>query len=212
GPSGRGTARLEVAAGEDDAAELVDQALHLAATAIAPGWRSVAPAAPAKVTVLDGALAKADLAEVAAAALRGLRRPAGATAAASLELLREQVTLQSSAGATVRWPASHLHAEALVATAERSLALSRDARRLADLGLDTALAAAAADLAQLAAAGPPAPGRCAVVLTADAMLHGEDYGVWAPFAAQADAALEHRGLTRYRIGAPIAPGADRVDE
>jgi predicted Zn-dependent protease len=50
------------------------------------------------------------------------------------------------------------------------------------------------------------------VLPADAMQHGEGYGGWAPFADQADAALERRGLTRYRLGAPIAPGADRVDE
>jgi predicted Zn-dependent protease len=120
--------------------------------------------------------------------------------------------VQSSSGLAARWTASHLHADALVAADGRSLAVSRDARRLADLGLDAALAGAAADLAQLAGAGPPAPGRCALVLTADAMLHGEDYGVWAPFAAQADAALERRGLTRYRLGAPVAPGADRVQE
>jgi len=211
-PSGRGTARLELAALEGSAADLVDRALALAAAAVAPSWKSVAPAAPAKVTVLDPALARADLAQAAAAALRGLRRPAGATASASLELLREQVAVQSSAGLTARWTASQLRAEALVAAGDRSLAVAREARRLGDLGLPAALAGAAADLGLSAAAGAPEPGRCALVLTAEAMLHGGGHGVWAPFAAHADAALERRGLTRYRVGAPVAPGADRADE
>lgn len=211
-PSGRGTARLELGAREGDAGELVDQAVALAAAAVAPSWKGVAPAAPAKVEVLDAALAEADLAEAAAATLAALRRPAGAAVAARVEVLREQVAVESSAGASARWTASHLHAGALVTAGERSLSVARVARRVLDLGLDAALAGAAADLAALAAAGPPAPGRCALVLTAEAMLHGEGHGVWAPFAAQADAALERRGLTRYRLGAPIAPGADRVDE
>jgi predicted Zn-dependent protease len=211
-PKGRGTARLELTAQDGSAADVVDQAVSLALTAVAPSWKSVAPAAPAKVTVLDPALASADLAGAAAQVLQRLRRPAGATVAASIEVLREQVTVQSSAGLVARWTASHLHAEALVTAGERSLALARDARRAADLALDRAIAGAAVDLAFLAAAGPPAPGPCALVLTADAMLHGEDLGVWAPFAAQADAALAHRGLTRYQPGAPVAPGADRVDE
>ncbi len=211
-PSGRGSAHLEVAAQEGSAADLVDQAVELASAAVARSWKSVAPAAPAKVAMLDEALAKADLAGAAAAALGSLRRPPGAAVSASLELLRERVEVQSSAGLTAGWAASHVHATALVAAAGRSLLLARTARRIADLDLAAALAAAAADLAQLAAAGAPAPGRCALVLTADAMLFGEGHGVWAPFAAQADASLERRGLTRYRPGAPIAPGADRADE
>jgi predicted Zn-dependent protease len=211
-PSGRGTARLDLTAHEGSAADLVDQAVALASAAVVPSWKSVAPAAPARVAVLDDALATADLGEAAAATLRTLRRPAGAAVWASVELLREQVAVQSSAGLTARWTASHVHAGALVTAGERSLAIARDARRVVDLALPAALAAAAADLGRLAAAGAPAPGRCALVLTADAMLHGQDHGVWAPFAAQADAALERRGLTRYRLGAPIAPGADRVDE
>lgn len=211
-PSGRGTARLEIAALEGSAAEIVEQALALAAAAVAPSWKSGAPAAPAKVDVLDPALAEADLGDAAAAALADLRRPRGVTASARLELLREQVAVQTSAGLTARWTASHVRAGALVATAAHSLAIAREARRIADLALPAALANAAADLAGLATAGAPAPGRCALVLPADAMLHGEGHGVWAPFADQADAALERRGLTRYRLGAPVAPGADRVDE
>jgi len=211
-PQGRGTARLELTAQEGSAADVVDQAVALALTAVAPSWKSVAPAAPAKVAMLDPALESADLAEAAAAILGRLRRPAGAAVTASIEVLREQVAVQSSAGLAARWTASHLHAEALITTGERSLQLARDARRAADLGLDAALAAAAVDLAFLGAAGPPAPGPCALVLAADAMLHGEGLGVWAPFAAQADAALARRGLTRYQPGAPIAPGADRVGE
>lgn len=211
-PAGRGSARVEVAAQEGSAPELVERALALASSAVAPSWTSVASAAPAKVTVLDPALAKADLADLAEATLGRLRRPQSASVTASLELSREQVIAQSSAGAVVRWAASHARAEALVADRGLSLPVAREARRLADLGLDVAIAGAAVDLARLAAAGPPAPGRCALVLAADAMLHGEGYGVWAPFAAQADATLERRGLARYRPGAPIAPGADRFPE
>lgn len=211
-PSGRGSARLELTTREGSAAEVVDQAVALALSAVVPSWKSVAPAAPAKVTVLDPGLATADLAAAAAAVLQRLRRPAGTAVTASLELLREEAAVQSSAGLAARWVASHVRAEALVAAGERSLPIARDARRIADLGLEAALAGAAADLARLAAAGPPAPGPCALVLTTDALLHGDGYGVWAPFATQADAVLARRGLTRYQPGAPIAPGAERADE
>ena len=211
-PSGRGSARLELAAQEGSAADLVEQAVALASAAVAPSWTSVAPAAPARVTVADEALVKANLAEAAAAVLRSLRRPEGAAVSAAVEVLREQVAMESSGGARARWTASHLHADALVTASDRSLALSRDARRIVDLGLDGAVAAAAADLARLATAGAPVPGRCALVLTADAMLPDEGLGVWSVFAAQADGARERQGLTRYRLGAPIAPGADRADE
>ncbi|MGN6108421.1 MAG: metallopeptidase TldD-related protein, partial [Kofleriaceae bacterium] len=105
-----------------------------------------------------------------------------------------------------------VRAEALVRAHDRSLAIAREARRIADLDLDAAIAAAATDLAQLATAGAPAAGRCALVLSTDALLHGDALGAWAAFAAQADAALERQGLTRYRLGAPVVPGADRIDE
>lgn len=210
-PSGRGTARFEWTEQAGDAAALVERAVALAARAVAPSWSSVAPAAPAKVAVLDDALAGVELAATAAAALRGLVRP-GATVTASLSVLREQVAVRTSAGFEARWPASELHASALVVARERSLAIARRARRLADLGLDGALADATADLARIAAAGRPVPGPCAVILAPDALLHGEGLGAWAVFAAQADAARERLGLTRYRLGAAIAPGADRVDE
>jgi hypothetical protein len=218
-PSGRGTAHLELGPHDGDPLALVDDAVALAGTAVAPSWKSVAPAAPAKVAVLDEALAKADLAGAAAAALRGLRRPAGATVAASLELLRERVTVRTSAGSGSQWTASEIRGGAVVAAGERSLTVVRAARRLADLGLDDAVATAAGELAELARAGEPVPGRCALVLGTDAMLHDDGHGggggglgVWSAFAAQADAALERQGLTRYRLGAPIAPGAERVAE
>lgn len=212
-PSGRGSARLELAALEGSAADLVDQAIALAATSVAPSWRSVAPAAPARVAVADEALAKApDLAAAAAAVLRDLRRPADTAVSAAIEVLREQVAMESSGGAGARWTATRVRADALVTASDRSLALVREARRPADLRLDDALAAAAADLAKLATAGAPAPGTCALVLTADAMFPDEGLGIWSVFAAQADGAREHQGLTRYRLGAPIAPGADRADE
>src|SRR5262249_7337794 len=67
-------------------------------------------------------------------------------------------------------------------------------------------------LAQLAKAGPPLGGTCALILSADALLHADTLGVWQTFVTQADSALERRGLTRYRVGSPIAPGADQVSE
>jgi len=37
-------------------------------------------------------------------------------------------------------------------------------------------------------------------------------GVWTVFATQADAVLERQGLTRYRVGVPVAPGAETIEE
>jgi len=93
-----------------------------------------------------------------------------------------------------------------------SLAISRVARRLDDLELDDALAGAAADLRHLAAAGPAPAGPCALWLGPDALLHGDELGLWAVFAHQADSAVERQGLTRYRWRSAIAPGATELAE
>ena len=102
--------------------------------------------------------------------------------------------------------------------AERTLTLSREARRTDDFDLDTAIAAAAAALLLLATAGPPTPGPCALWLGPEALLHGDasrtglDFGLWTIFALQADSAVERQGLTRYRWRSEIAPGAASLAE
>src|SRR5436190_1765365 len=120
--------------------------------------------------------------------------------------------MQSRSGSHVEWTASYVSAHALVATGVRSLEVTREARRLGDLGFNVGIATAAADLELFAKARGPEAGRCALVMSADAMLHADTLGVWAAFATQADSILERQGLTRYRVGAPIAPGADQAPE
>jgi len=209
---GRGTARIELAARNGDALAVVDRAIALARAAIGPVWKSVPPAAPAKVEVADPALAKTDLRAASAAFLGGLARPAGTTVTASVELMRERVTVQSRAGLHVTWDATLVTAHALIAAADRSLDVHRQARRIEDVAFAPALAAAETDLKQLAGAGAPAAGHCALVLGVDALLHDNALGLWSVFATQADPQLERAGLARYRVGAPVAQAADQVRE
>jgi len=209
---GRGTARVELAARDGDATAIVDRAIALARAAIGPVWKSVPPGAPAKVDVMDPKLVKADLADEGAALLGKLARPEGTTVTARAELVREHVTVQSRPGLRVAWDASLVSVRALVATAERSLDVVREARRVADLKLEPALVAAAGDLRRLGSAGAPAAGHCALVLASDALLHDNAYGVWQVFVSQADSQLDRAGLVRYRLGSPVAPGADQTAE
>jgi microcin-processing metallopeptidase PmbA/TldD-like protein len=212
---GRGTARLEVGAREGDAQLLIDRAISLAISARGPAWKSVPPAAPAKVPLLDPALdpsLKIDLVDHATRFLRTIQRPRDLRVTPRVAITREVAAMQSRSGSHAEWTASHIVAHALVASGERSIEVTREARRFADLGFDVGIDTAREDLEQLAKAGPPTPGRCALVLAADALLHADTLGVWAVFATQADSVLEREGLTRYRVGAPIVPGADQVSE
>ena len=211
-PHGRGSARLDLLASTGDARDVVEQAVSLASAAIGPTWQSPRAAAPAKVTLLDPVLAKLDLANAAASLLGNTRRPPGATVTASIELLRERVTVAAASGFHAAWQATQLRADSLVAFGGHSLEVQRVARRLADLELEAAWAQAASDLALRAEAGPPSPGRCAVILRADALLHGGGLGVWSVFADHASSELARSGLARYQLGAPIAPGADQLAE
>lgn len=215
---GRGTGRLVIDASAGTPNAIVARALSLASAAVGPGWKSVPPAAPASVEVLDRDLPK-NL-EEAARALVGFARPSNATARCRATVIREQVAVQARSGFREEWPASELRAEALVIAGDRSLELAREARRLADLtdaarpeSLPAAAVAAAADLRALAGAGAPSAGEAIdLELATDALLHGDGLGVWAVFAVQADASLERQGLTRYRLGSPIVPGAPQVAE
>jgi predicted Zn-dependent protease len=213
-PRGRGSARLDLTSStEGDALAVVDEAISLATTTVGPAWKTVPPAAPAQVRVLDPALAELDLIEAATTIARGVRsRAARVTTSAIATVLRERTTVQAKSGFHDEWLASYLRVEALVVAADRSLEIVRDARRLGDLGLQAAVSAAISDLEQLASAGPPIAGRADLIMSADALLHGHGLGVWSVFAAQADSIVERQGLTRYRLGTPIAPGANQVDE
>jgi predicted Zn-dependent protease len=213
-PRGRGTARLDLATRQGEARDVVEQAISLATAAVGPPWISTPAAAPAKVTLLDDKLAKVNLATAAAELLAAAKRPAGANVQLRLELMRERVNVQSESGFHTTWTATNLTADALVAVGDHSIELTRDARRRADLEaeLTDALASAASDLTLLGSAGAPTPGRCAVILRADALLHGGGLGMWRVFAEHAAAETERQGLARYRQGTAIAPGADQIAE
>lgn len=210
-PAGRGTASLELAH-DGNARHAIDQAIALASTAIGRAWRATPPAAPARVDLVDDLLERTDLTDTARELLASLPHPAGTHVTAAVELSREHVSVHAHSGFRTSWLATGARGEILVASGERSLAITREARRTVDLALPDAVEAAAADLALLGAAAPPTPGACAVILRADALLHGGGLGVWRVFADQASAELERRGLTRYRVGHPIAPGASEVAE
>jgi hypothetical protein len=64
----------------------------------------------------------------------------------------------------------------------------------------------------LGRAVPATPGKVSVILRADALLHGGGLGMWNVFADHASAETERQGLTRYRQGALVAPGADATSE
>lgn len=213
-PRGRGTARIELGTRQGDAKDVVDQAIELATAAIGAPWSTPPAAAPAKVLVGDDTLAKTDLAAVAAALVTGAKHPPGASVQLAADVLRERVSVQAGSGFHTAWTATRLEARALVAVGGHSLDVVREARRLGDLEaeLGGALAGAAGDLAMLGKAGAATPGRCAIILRADALLHGGGLGVWHVFADHASAETERQGLTRYRRGAVVAPNADTVAE
>ena len=219
---GRGTARVSIDATEGTASTVVLRALSLAAAAVGPKWKSVPPAAPARVDVIDPALVKANLEEAARAMIK-FNRPDGAIVRSRGTVLREQVAIQARSGFREEWAASELRVDALVIAGERSLELVREGRKLEDLvdaqrseSMPHAVATALTDLRSLEAAGstprPTGGDALDLVLATDAMLHGDGLGVWNVFAVQADATLERQGLTRYRIGVPIVPGAAQVPE
>ncbi|HEV7557432.1 MAG TPA: hypothetical protein VGO00_18320, partial [Kofleriaceae bacterium] len=208
-PEGRGSARVELGPTDIDAGDIVDQTIALASTAIGEAWSTVPQAAPAKVAVVDPALASIDLVDHAVAIARAIRAPAAPTV---IEIARADHHVESHSGLRTAWTSSSLRASVLVTAGQRSLEISREARRLVDLDLDPAIASAAADLALSATATKPTPGKCTLVIGPDALLHGGDYGMWSVFASQADAVLERQGLARYRIGKAVATGAEAVKE
>ncbi|MEJ7596983.1 MAG: metallopeptidase TldD-related protein [Kofleriaceae bacterium] len=211
-PRGRGSARLDIGATEGTARELVDQTLELAIAAVGRVWKSTPPAAPAKVAVLDPALAEADLVEAARQLGATARPPAGTTASSRVENSRARVAVLARSGFHAKWAASLVRARTLVTRGQHRLELSREARKRDELGLTAAIASASRDLALLAGAGAAPAGRAELVLSADALLHDDALGLWTIFASHADAVVEAQGLSRFRLGAPIVAGADEINE
>jgi hypothetical protein len=202
-PRGRGTARLDIDPFDGSAADIIEQALSLSATTVGPAWTSTPPAAPAKVDLADPDILKREIDAVALGTLARLRRPDRVTTTASVEIFRERVTVVAGSGFHATWLATGLRVDALLTAGDHSLAISRRARRAEDLDID-ALAATAADLPLLAAAGPPSPGPCAVWLGPEALLPSALAGSIAasPSVSASPAAAPSLG---------IGLGADRND-
>jgi predicted Zn-dependent protease len=206
-PDGRGSAHVTIDAVDGTASEAVDHAIMLARASIGPAWVSRPLAAPARVKLDDSSLAARDVADVVRELVASLPRGVDAKA----RVMREQVSVLARQGFRTEWTASLARVDALAVAGSSSLAVAREARQLGGLELAGAFDQAKRDLELLQKASAPAPGPCALVLRADAMLH-DGVGVWAAFASQADAVVERQGLTRYRERTPIAPGADQVPE
>lgn len=210
-PAGRGTAHVAIDANEADPDKLIAQTAVLARLSAGPAWATIPPAAPARVELADPALATgAPLAAAAAVAKLVPRRP-GAAIETRVTVLRESVTVQARQSFHTEWTATLARVEALVGHGAHAIAITREARRTGDLDIVAAVDEAIADLRRLASAKPAMPGPCAVILAADALLHG-GLGVWEAFVAQADPVVAREGLTRYHEHAPIAEGSETVAE
>lgn len=210
-PTGRGSARVAIDAAQGDADAAVLQAVTLARASVGTAWVTRPTAAPARVQLADPGLAKGDLLAAAGNIVQSIQRPAGVTVEARADVLRERVTVVTHHGLRTDWVATRVRVDAKVSTSDRSLEVTREARRIGDLGLGPALQAAADDIARLGKATPVAPGPCNVILRTEALLH-DGVGLWAVFASQADAVVERQGLTRYRERTPIAAGSTQGTE
>jgi PmbA protein len=213
--TGRGSGRFVLEG--DDRIDALDRALAQAAAAVGPAWRLAPPAAAARVD-LDDASIDADLdaaAETITTLAFGAARQARLVALAGgavtivdavATVSRDELRVATSHGQDARWTATELELELRVQVRGRATSVRIRARRRGGLELAAALAEAVERLGA-ADAGPPPPGRYPVVLRLAALAPLEGFGLWAGFAAQADAARVRRGLARYQPGQPIADGA-----
>jgi predicted Zn-dependent protease len=206
-PKGRGTARLAVDSIDADADQLADRAVAIAIASVGDSWETAPAAAPARVELADPAFDD----DLDAVADRVLHAISVRNAVIGVTLLRERVATISRSGFHAEWRATLARASALVIADARSVVIEREARRLDALDMAAAIAAATSDLQLQARARPATAGPCNVILAADALVPDE-LGVWAAFAAQADARLSREGLSRFRESQPIVPGADQMTD
>jgi predicted Zn-dependent protease len=210
-PAGRGTAHLAIDANEQDPDKLVAEAAILARLSAGPAWATIPPAAPARVELADPTLATGEPIAAALLIAKLVPRRPGAVIGARVSVLRESVSVQARQSFHTEWSATLARIEALVTQGAHGLSVMREARRSDQLEIVAAVDDAIADLRRLASAVPYVAGPCAVILTADALLHGE-LGVWDAFVTQADPVIARQGLTRYHPPAAIAAGAENVAE
>ncbi|CAN5585075.1 hypothetical protein BH11MYX1_BH11MYX1_39820 [soil metagenome] len=219
-PAGRGTARVVIDANDGDSDKIVGDAATLARLSVGTAWTTLPQAAPARVELADPSLASGTAIAAAGALARRVPRREGATVEARVTLLRERVAIHSRSGFRTEWSATLARIDALVIASDRSLEVSREARRADGLELVATIDDTIADLRLFASAGAPVVGPCVLILSGDALLHrgqgprgsGGGLGVWEAFISQADAVVSRQGLTRYHERAVIAAGADQVAE
>ena len=208
-PEGRGSATFTLGP-SDVVAEALRAALVRAGGAVGPPWRSPPSAAPARVVVADPAVETAALARVPGeleAQVVAAARAAGATVAeVRVEVAVEAVQVITSRDVDARWPETRFTVEARLLRDGVYARLERVVRRREELAIGVVVAAAVDRALRRAKALETPAGRMATVLRADALLHG-GRGLFEAIVAQADPALEHQGLVRYRPGQPIATGA-----
>lgn len=225
---GRGSASVSFPlAHADELRAIVARTVARAARVAGPSWQLPPPAAPARVRVLDRALAddaEAALHELEQRVARAIADGGEAATAAGEPLraaaLRAVVdhhgtALHTSAGFRGRYESTRIALQLTLVAGEargrptRAVSISLTRRRVEDLGLETELRAAAGRLRDLARAEPLAPGRYELALTGPALIEppGARFGWFAAIAAQADGAAARRGLARYLPGQSIFRGA-----
>jgi predicted Zn-dependent protease len=208
---GRGTGELVLEGDRGDApASIIADADARALAMIGPPWTAPAPAAPARVELVDPLLEKITDA-TATTALSGV--PAAVDAEAIVEHVAVRLATGGSGGRnlSVAWAETRVAVRAMVEKSGRTIEIVAEARRLGDLRLGERIRRASTELDELAGAGTPEAGSYSVVLHASAHAHG-GYGLWQALVAQADAALVRQGLARYRPGSEIAPRAATADD
>jgi predicted Zn-dependent protease len=215
--TGRGSARFALDSDMRSLDSVVDDALTRAAGAVGPAWRMAAAAAPARVRIADPALergAASTLAGEVAAEATAIAGELGlAVERITAEVVREDVALATSQGIEMRWRATEATVRAVVASGTRVREVAVGARRRTDLALRRELEEARRRLAGIADAEELPRGSLAIALPAGLLVGGPGgLGMLEVFAAQADAGADRLGLSRYRHGQPVAPGAAAIAE
>ena len=212
---GRGTAELELAGDrDDDPVEIVELADQRALGVIGRSWATPRPAAPAKVALEDPAIAEATSGlDAIAAGLLALLAATPVEGEATVEHTAVRLATGGVDGVamTATWRETRATVRATLERGGRAVQLAIEARKLDDLAIADRSRAALSEL-DGGTGGAPAAGVYPVVFHARAHAHGGGYGLWQPFVFHADAGLVRRGLARYKLGMPVAPGAAAAAE
>lgn len=225
---GRGSASVTFPlAHADELRAIIERAVARAGRIAGPSWQLPPPAAPARVDLVDRALAddpEAVLRELEQRIARAIADGGEAAQAAGgplrasalrIDIEHHGTALHTSAGFRGRYESTRIALRlTLVAQADggapRSVTLALARRRSEDLQLEAQLRAAGRRLAALERAEPLAAGRYELALTGAALTDppGEHFGWLAALVAQADGATARRGLARYLPGQSIFRALD----